>query len=94
VLRRSIRRTAVVLSAGAVLLATLWLLWWAPGWLVAHAATGPLKPDERVNAITEERRTLLGIFAAVGAGLTLWYTHQRHSLDRDSNRTEPVHQGR
>jgi hypothetical protein len=43
---------------------------------------------DRVKAITEERRTILALLAALGAAIGLYYTHLRHELDRDSNRTD------
>ena len=46
-----------------------------------------LTPRERSNALTQERRTLLATLGAVGAGVTLIYTHLRHQLERDSNAT-------
>lgn len=39
------------------------------------------------GSIAEERRTLLAVLGAVGAAVTLVYTHLRHQLDRDANAT-------
>jgi Pentapeptide repeats (8 copies) len=77
---------SVVLAAagiGAAVLALLLL----PPWLVDQAGAG-LEGAELTKAVTEERRTVLAVLAAIGAAVTLWYTHQRQSLDRDANRTD------
>ncbi len=67
--------------------AVILLLLGLPPWLVDQAH-GRLADTDRVRAITEERRTVLAVFAAVGAAITLWYTHQRQEPDRDANRTD------
>lgn len=46
-----------------------------------------LSSAQYANAITQERRTLLAALAAIGAAITLIYTHLRHQLDRDANAT-------
>src|SRR5690349_13405622 len=69
----------------AVALATLL---WLPDVLVDASGGRELTGKDLVQAVTEERRTILAALAALGAGLTLWYTHQRHQLDRDANRTD------
>jgi uncharacterized protein YjbI with pentapeptide repeats len=82
----SANRGAVLATAGLVAaIAALMLL---PDVLVNAAGGRALKGGDRVGALTEERRTVLAGLAAIGAALTLWYTHQRQQLDRDSNRTD------
>lgn len=46
-----------------------------------------LSSSEYADVITQERRTLLAVIGASGAGVTLVYTHLRHQLDRDANAT-------
>ena len=65
------------------------ILWIFPAHLVNESALGEtLTANDRVDAIIQERRTILATLAALGAGLGLYYTHLRHRLDQDSNRTE------
>lgn len=47
-----------------------------------------LEPAEYVVALREERRTVIALLAAVGAAVGLAYTHLRHKLQQDENRTE------
>ena len=65
--------------------------------LILALAVGPglLVPDglegiEQAQQLTEERRTLVGLLVAVGGGVSLWYTHRRHALEENTNRTETV----
>jgi Pentapeptide repeats (8 copies) len=64
----------------------LWVIAEVPPWLVHHDSVN-LSPREAAR-ITAERRNVLATLAALGAALSLWYTHQRHQLDRDANRTD------
>lgn len=50
-------------------------------------SSGDLSASEYADAVTQERRTLLAVLGALGAGFTLVYTHLRHQLDRDANAT-------
>jgi uncharacterized protein YjbI with pentapeptide repeats len=76
-----------VALAGAAIVAVVLALWLLPPWLVDQA--GPeLEGAELTRAVTEERRNVLAGLVAIGAALTLWYTHQRQELDRDANRTD------
>jgi uncharacterized protein YjbI with pentapeptide repeats len=76
-----------VALAGAAIVAMVLALWLLPPWLVDQA--GPeLEGAELTRAVTEERRIVLAGLVAIGAALTLWYTHQRQELDRDANRTD------
>jgi Pentapeptide repeats (8 copies) len=79
----ALRLTLAAAGAAAVCLLLLWL----PPWLVDQAH-GQLSDTDRIKAVTEERRTVLAGLAAIGAAVTLWYTHQRQALDRDANRTD------
>jgi hypothetical protein len=75
----------VVAVAAAIVL----LLLFVPEWLVDFRGLGNgLSLADRVKAVTEERRSILALLAAVGAAVTIYYTHLRHELDRDSNRTD------
>jgi hypothetical protein len=76
-----VARTIVIVASA---LAALWFL---PPLLVDQAGP-PLEGAELTKALTDERRTVLAGLAAIGAALTLWYTHQRQELDRDANRTD------
>lgn len=60
------------------------LLVWGPLWLVE------LSPDnlDEARAVMEERRSMLAALVAIGGGIGVYYTHLRHQLDRDSNRTD------
>ncbi|MFI5426550.1 hypothetical protein [Aeromicrobium sp. UC242_57] len=77
-------RRGVALGAVAFLLALITLLYELPLTLVPDLG---LTPEQRADAVTQERRTLLAILGAFGAGLTLVYTHLRHLLERDANAT-------
>src|SRR5690242_14317487 len=79
-----VRRIAFGIGVGCLVIAFLLLV---PGWL-ADQSSDSLSATDRAHVIVEERRTLLGVLAAVGAAATLWYTHQRQQLDRDANRTD------
>lgn len=87
---RSLGATPLPVWVVLGLVAGLFVLYELPDWLVREAVGRhpKLTDEKRVSAITEERRTILAAFAAAGAGITLWYTHQRQKLDRDSNRTD------
>jgi hypothetical protein len=86
--RGGVATTALsVALAGAAIVAMVLALWLLPPWLVDQA--GPeLEGAELTRAVTEERRIVLAGLVAIGAALTLWYTHQRQELDRDANRTD------
>jgi Pentapeptide repeats (8 copies) len=77
---------SVVLAAVGIVAAVLALLL-LPPWLVDQAGAS-LEGADLTRAVTEERRTVLAVLAAIGAAVTLWYTHQRQELDRDANRTD------
>jgi uncharacterized protein YjbI with pentapeptide repeats len=78
---------ALILVIAALVAVSLLLL--APEWLVDFRGLGDgLSPVDRVKAVTEERRSMLALLAAIGAAIGLYYTHLRHELDRDSNRTD------
>jgi uncharacterized protein YjbI with pentapeptide repeats len=67
-------------------LASVLLLLFAPEWVVGlRGLDDLLTPAERAKQVTEERRSLLALLAAVGAAIGLYYTHLRHQLDRDSS---------
>lgn len=71
-----------IVAVGAV-------LWTLPAHLVNESAGGrSLDVNDRVDAIMQERRSILAALAALGAGLGLCFTQLRHPLDRDCNRTE------
>lgn len=76
-------RLILVGSATAALAAYVLLYFLPQVWV---PATG-LSNAQYADALTQERRTVLATLAAVGAGITLIYTHLRHQLDRDANAT-------
>jgi uncharacterized protein YjbI with pentapeptide repeats len=77
--------TVDLVGAGLVLgLLAFAVLYEVPELLIAHDG---LSNSQFVDAITQERRTLLAVMGAAGAGITLVYTHLRHQLDRDANAT-------
>jgi uncharacterized protein YjbI with pentapeptide repeats len=82
----SSKTTLLSFVTGGVTLALLVgaILYQIPEMLVSE--TG-LSPAEYADSITQERRTLLAVMGALGAGVTLVYTHLRHQLDRDANAT-------
>jgi Pentapeptide repeats (8 copies) len=88
--RRRVQQMTLLLSLVLVLIAAGWLLLQAPPWLVDRS-TGtaqPLSGLDRAKAVTEERRTVLALFAGIAGAVTLWFTAQRQQLDRDANRTD------
>lgn len=80
------KRLAVLAAVGLIdfLLLMYTILYWLPGIVVDPVG---LSRSEAATALARERQTLLAITAAVGAGLTIIYTHLRHQLDRDANAT-------
>ncbi|MDT0185695.1 pentapeptide repeat-containing protein [Microbacterium sp. ARD31] len=73
-----------ILAGTTLALAVSAVLYQLPELLVDRAG---LTAAEYANTITQERRTLLAVMGALGAGITLVYTHLRHQLDRDANAT-------
>jgi hypothetical protein len=70
-------------------LAVVSLLLLAPQRLVDfRGMSKDFSPSERVKAVSEERRSILALLAAIGAAIGLYYTRLRHDRDRDSNRTD------
>ena len=62
------------------------LLLFGPEWLVGlRGLDDRLTAAERAKQVTEERRSLLALLAAVGAAIGLYYTHLRHQLERESS---------
>jgi uncharacterized protein YjbI with pentapeptide repeats len=84
------RRQVMLPVAGATLaVVAIFMLLVVPDWLVGFRDLDQnLEPVDRVNAVIEERRTVLAFLGALGVAAGLYYTHLRHELDRDSNRTE------
>jgi uncharacterized protein YjbI with pentapeptide repeats len=74
----------LVLTAFTLIFVVTTLLYYLPDLIVASQG---LTQAEIAKAKTEERRTVLALLAATGAGITLVYTHLRHMLDRDANIT-------
>jgi hypothetical protein len=83
-LRRSIGTVAGCVVAAIAVAALLYL----PNWLVDLSAVGPTTAYERLQAISAQRQIVLWILGGIIAIITLSYTHIRHRLDRDSNRTD------
>jgi hypothetical protein len=59
----------------------------APALIVKYGGSEMTAADRAMQA-TEERRSILALRAAIGAGPGLYDTHQRHQLERDGNRTD------
>ncbi|MBB6626130.1 pentapeptide repeat-containing protein [Nocardioides sp. KIGAM211] len=74
----------MVMAGLTAALAAYVLLYFLPPNLIP---SGGLSAAQRADALTQERRTVLATIAAIGAGVTLLYTHLRHQLDRDANAT-------
>jgi Pentapeptide repeats (8 copies) len=86
---RRVGKTArSVALAGAAIVAAVLALWFLPLRLVDQAGPRPDDAADLTKAVIEERRNVLAGLAAIGAAVTLWYTHQRRELDRDANRTD------
>jgi hypothetical protein len=87
-------RTAMAVAIVVVLTGTFvaLVLWFLPPLLVDQASAG-LEGGDLAKAVTDERRTVLAALAAIGAAVTLWYTHQRQSARSGRQSHGPVHQG-
>jgi hypothetical protein len=69
----------------AILVATLaviTLVWLASFLVDLDRDRQNLAPADCVRAVSEERRTVGAVLAAIGAAIRLWYPHLRHQLDR------------
>jgi uncharacterized protein YjbI with pentapeptide repeats len=75
------RPTLLIAFAVAVAVVTLVLL---PPLLVPDSG---LTVESRARLEFEERRTAIAALVAIGGAISLLYTHRRHELDRDANRT-------
>jgi hypothetical protein len=83
--RRGTSLLPVLCLVGAVLAGVILLLF-GPEWLVGlRGLDDRLTAAERARQVTEERRSLLALLAAVGAAIGLYYTHLRHQLERESS---------
>ncbi|WP_220346521.1 pentapeptide repeat-containing protein [Mumia sp. zg.B53] len=88
-LRRCFRSQAAKIAIGIIVailaVLTLWIL---PPELVDVSGGKDLKGKDRVDAVANERRTVLAALAGLAAAVGLVYTALKHQLDRDSNVTE------
>lgn len=81
---------AILPSPTAVALALLLpVIAFAAVWLLPKALTPNegLTVEARARLELEERRTAIAALVALGGAISLLYTHRRHDLDRDANRT-------
>jgi hypothetical protein len=83
------RQVMLLLVTVALVVVVSFMLVVVPDWLVGFRGLDEdLEPVDRVKAVIEERRTVLAFLGVLGVAAGLYYTHLRHDLDRDSNRTE------
>ncbi len=83
-LRASLRRLITVALALLLPLIAFAALWFLPKALTPNEG---LTVEARARLELEERRTAIAALVALGGAISLLYTHRRHDLDRDANRT-------
>ncbi len=84
-----IERPALAGSIGVLVSALVGGVVVVPEWLGSLGdGRRELQPPDAAKAVIEERRTVLALYAAVGAALGLVYTHLRHDLNRQEHATE------
>lgn len=86
-----LRRTAQGIIAVLLATAVIMLVFVVPDLLVdfpPQEDNPGLGAGDYVNAVIQERRTVIALLAGLGAAVSLWYTHRRHQLEQDRNRTD------
>ena len=78
-------RILAVLGLIGTIAAVALTLWLVPPALVPESG---LSVEAAARIELEERRTLIAALVAVGGAISLSYTHRRHALERDANRTD------